>query len=295
GKPPLVLGGGSNLLISDAGYRGLVIVNKIKGIHFSQKDDLVVMTCGAGEVLDEVIAKTVEMNYWGLENLSSIPGTIGATPIQNVGAYGVEVSSLINSVTAINLETDEEKVFSNLECDFGYRDSFFKTTVGKKWVVTEVSFNLSRTPRLLLEYKDLQSLQSKNNLTQLDIRNEVIRIRSEKFPDWRSVGTAGSFFKNPIISKTQFEALKQSYSDIPGYEVSEIEVKISLGWILDKVCNLKGFSKDGVSLYKHQALVLVNESAASAEVINNFAKFVAEEVYKKTNVTIEREVLFIEK
>lgn len=287
--PPLILGGGSNILISDEGYRGLVIINKILGKKYQEEGGTVTLTCGAGEELDEVVADSVRYGYWGLENLSAIPGTIGATPIQNVGAYGVEVSSLITQVVAVHTETQEEKIFSVSDCGFAYRDSFFKTESGRKWVVVEVVFTLSREANPQLEYGTLQSLRKKG-VTLEDVRKKIIEIRAGKFPDWHKAGTAGSFFKNPIISSAQFEEIKRHYPDMPGYEVGEGLVKVSLGWVLDQVCGLRGYCRDGVCLYEHQALVLVNEGKVDATTIETFANHVAKIVEEKTGIQIEREV-----
>jgi UDP-N-acetylmuramate dehydrogenase len=288
--PLAVLGGGSNVLVGDDGYRGLVVKNNLLGISDVVHGEHVYLKVKSGETLDDLVKYAVDKNYWGLENLSAIPGTVGATPIQNVGAYGVEVSHLITEVSAIHKETGEQKIFSNKECLFAYRDSIFKTTSGKRWIITEVVFKLTLTKSPQLEYGNLSELKYIPSLTPLKIREEIIKIRAGKFPNWRQVGTAGSFFKNPIIEITKFDELSSKYPGLVGYEVSETETKVSLGWVLDKVCGLKGYSKNGVCLYKEQALVLVNESAAEAEVINDFAQEVTEKVFQKTGIKIEREV-----
>ncbi len=289
-KPPLIIGGGSNLLVSDSGYRGLVILNQIKGREYIQDKNTIILTCGAGEILDEVIEEVAKRNYWGLENLSAIPGTIGATPVQNVGAYGVEVSSLITEVMAIHSETLEEKIFTNEECEFGYRDSYFKTETGKKWVVVSVTMKLSLDPKPKLDYGTLKSLQENKNISVLEVRKAICDIRAEKFPNWHEVGTAGSFFKNPIIPTAQYEILKEQYPDLVAFVVSDKQMKISLGWLLDHVCNLRGYCRDGVCLYEKQALVLVNTNAKNAKVIDEFADHVKDLVEEKTGIKIEREV-----
>ena len=230
---------------------------------------------------------------WGLENLSSIPGTIGATPVQNVGAYGVEVADLIETVNAVHIDSLEKKIFSKAECGFGYRDSFFKTPAGKKWCVTSVTYALSTVPKPVLHYKDLATLQTENETDQNKIREHVAKVRSEKFPDWNIVGTAGSFFKNPIIKKELFIELQKTYEDIPGHENEFGDVKVSLGWILDKVCNLKGFTKGRVGLYQNQALVLVTEIGATAKEVDLFVDEIKKLVAEKTNIKIEREVLTV--
>lgn len=260
------------------------------GRAYSEQRDDVTLTCGAGEILDAVVADTVARNYWGLENLSAIPGTVGATPIQNVGAYGVEVSSLVTAVRAVHVDTLEEKVFSTAACQFGYRDSFFKTSEGRAWVVVEVTVLLSKAPAPQLTYGALAELQSQTNLSSSQVREKVVSIRAGKFPDWHIVGTAGSFFKNPIISRAQYEQLCEKYPELPGYPTPVGEVKVSLGWILDHVCHLRGYCQDGVCLYEQQALVLVNVAAKNANAIDVFADHIANRVADKTGISIEREV-----
>jgi len=288
--PPLILGGGSNLLVSDAGYRGLVIQNRITSKHYEVLDNKVLLTVGAGEMLDEIVAETTQKGYWGLENLSAIPGTIGATPVQNVGAYGVEVSSLITSVEAINSVTKTEKTFTVKECEFGYRDSYFKTSVGRDWVITQVTFMLSVKPNPQLAYGSLQTIAEQKELTPAVVREAICEIRAGKFPNWHVIGTAGSFFKNPIIPLAEYEELKKQYPDIVAYVSDDKNIKVSLGWILDHVCQLRGYCRDGVCLYEQQALVLVNLDAADAKTIDDFANHVADLVFQKTKIKIEREV-----
>ena len=196
---------------------------------------MVTLTCGSGEWLDDVVADSVERGYWGLENLSAIPGTVGATPVQNVGAYGVEVSSRITAVAAIHQDSEEEKIFSVRECAFGYRDSFFKSPAGAVWVVTTVTFSLSQTPRPQLEYGALAALKTVEDITPSLVRASVMKIRAGKFPDWKVVGTAGSFFKNPIITAAAYKTLKTNYPELPGFPTDNGMVKVSLGFILDKI------------------------------------------------------------
>jgi UDP-N-acetylmuramate dehydrogenase len=269
-----------------------VIHNAIKGVRYEAGEEVVELVVGAGEVWDELVADSVAHGYWGLENLSSIPGTVGATPIQNVGAYGVEVSQLITAVKCIHADTLEEKLFSNSECGFGYRDSFFKSAEGKKWIVVEVVFLVKKNPQPILEYKDVVHLKNKKNLTAKKIRDEVIKIRAGKFPDWHTVGTAGSFFKNPTVSKEVFAELKKNYTELPGYETDTGEYKVSLGWILDKALHLKGYCQGGVCLFQEQALVLVSHSGDS-DAIKNFYQEIQSLVKEKINILIEPEVQII--
>ena len=293
--PFLVLGGGSNLLISDNGFAGIVIYNQLKGREY--KDDgegIFTLSVQAGEVFDEVIADTVSHGLWGLENLSSIPGTVGATPIQNVGAYGVEVGELIVAVETYHLPTGIKKVFQKSECDFGYRDSFFKTVVGKEYIITTVHFRLSTTPEPKIKYADLAKRFCEAKPSQLEIREAVMDIRSKKFPDWQKLGTAGSFFKNPVISKAESEVLRSVYPELPMYETEEGMVKISLGYVLDKICNLKGYRDGDIELYVEQALVLVNYGTENANEIKKFVEKITKIVFDKTKIIITPEVCFID-
>lgn len=291
--PPVILGGGSNILIPDSGTERLVIINRFSGYEvISETKDAVLVKVGAGEVLDEVIERTITDGYWGLENLSSIPGSVGATPIQNIGAYGVEVETLIETVEAVSCITGDIKTFTHEACAFGYRDSFFKTPAGKEWCVTAVVYRLSKTPNPILTYADLQSLaETSDAISQQTIRDTVVTVRANKFPDWTQVGTAGSFFKNPILSAEQYQKLQESYPDLPGYVLDESRVKVPLGWILDNICSLKGYRQGAVRLFEKQALVLVAEAGADAAAIESFVIFVQETVQQKTGISIEREVL----
>lgn len=293
--PVLVLGHGSNVLVSEAGFPGLVIVNQISGREYRETTDGVTIgTFGAGENWDEVVADTVERGVWGLENLSHIPGTVGATPVQNVGAYGVEVADRIVSLAAWSLVTGESRTFTPAECQFAYRDSFFKTTAGRDWIITSVSFELSsyRTAAVL-GYADLQLFVSTTpDFTQSDLRQEIIRIRSTKFPNWQQVGTAGSFFKNPVITQSQCDALLARYPELPHYPQADGSCKVSLGWILDKLCGLRGYCEGEVCLSEHQALVLLNHGQ-SAAAVHAFVAAVQARVYEQTNLTIEPEVRFV--
>jgi len=290
--PVLLLGSGSNVLVSDQGFTGVVIINQIKGVDYQPTaDGTVRVTIGAGELLDDVVADAVGRGYWGLENLSHIPGTVGAAPIQNVGAYGVEVSALVASVRAVSLSTGEVRTFSNQDCQFAYRDSYFKTPAGRDWVITSVTCTLSTDRDPHLQYGDLAQLDAAT-CTLSAIRDKVIDIRSTKFPDWHTVGTAGSFFKNPIISVEHRDQLLQQFPDLPTFVMPDGRYKISLGWVLDHVCNRRGHSRGAVGLYQNQALVLIN-TGDSAAAIETFAAEIAALVYAKTAITIEPEVRFV--
>ncbi|MCB9810525.1 MAG: UDP-N-acetylmuramate dehydrogenase [Candidatus Nomurabacteria bacterium] len=293
--PFLVLGSGSNILFSDNGYHGIVFHNQIKGRQYTEDDnDQVTLVCQAGEILDEVIADTVDRGFWGLENLSAIPGTVGAVPVQNVGAYGVEVSDLITFVETYDVTSGVWRKFTRDECRFGYRDSFFKTSEGRNHIIVAVHFNLQKKPVPKISYADLVNYFSDREITQSAIRKVVVEIRSNKFPDWHETGTAGSFFKNPIISTEDSEVLLNKYPNLPIYKTSDSKVKISLGYILDKICNLKGYRKGDVALFDKQALVLINLGSQNAAEIKSFSEDIIKKVYNKTGVTIIPEVNIIE-
>lgn len=285
-----ILGGGSNVLIADGLISGLVIQIASKGIHHEIQGTDVVLTIASGEFLDDVVLHSVEKGWWGIENLSHIPGTVGAAPVQNVGAYGVEIKDCVRSVRVFDTQVQQFLTLSNEQCDFGYRDSLFKTVQGKKYIVTEVTFLLSTVTQPKLSYRDLANYFKDEEPTLADIRAAVIEIRSKKFPNWKEIGTAGSFFKNPIISKKQFDDLKKTYPELPGFSADNQAVKVSLGWILDKVLHLRGFTEGNVATYSEQALVLVASKNATAREIETFANKIVEKIKNETQISVEWEV-----
>lgn len=292
--PLFVLGGGSNILVSDTGFAGLVIKMEMKGVDYSDLDNgLVSLVVGAGEIFDEVIEDSVAKNYWGLENLSYIPGTVGATPVQNVGAYGVEVSDVIESVTVFDVVLKKIIILDKKKCNFNYRDSFFKKEAGRASIIISVKFILSKIAQPKLSYADLCKKFIETSISPVIIREEIISIRKNKFPDWNLVGTAGSFFKNPIISPDEATALLALYPEIPTYNTLTNNVKVSLGFILDKICNLRGYRIGNVRLFENQALVLVADKGATTSEIISFVTVVKNEVYKKTKIKINMEVTTI--
>jgi UDP-N-acetylmuramate dehydrogenase len=294
--PFFVLGGGSNVLIGDAGFPGLVIKMSMKGSTFEERKGYAYVTAWAGESWDELVAKTVEWNAWGIENLSLIPGTVGASPVQNIGAYGVEIKDVVDSVRTIDATTGVEKVFSNRECQFVYRDSVFKRSESKKYIIVSVTFRLSLKPQPNLLYKDIKEYFAQKNIanpSQSEIRDAVIAIRTGKFPDLLRIGTAGSFWKNPIITREHFEKLKTVYPLMPSFVAGENKVKVPLAWILDNVCGLKGFFQGPVGLFEKQPLVLVANRDASADDVQRLALSVARSVKEKTDIVIEREVEYV--
>lgn len=290
-----IIAGGSNVLIADEGVRGLVIKNDIGGITYEEKNGQVSVTAGAGVVWDDLVTEAATRGLWGFENLSAIPGSVGATPIQNVGAYGVEVADLIARVRVYD---KERKLFTELspeECGFAYRDSIFKHAEGKQYVVTAVTYVLSKDAQPKLQYKDLDKKFGEREAapTLSEIRGAVIAIRRGKFPDWQTVGTAGSFFKNLILSKDEFNRIAARYPELPGFRTEDDNVKVPLGWILDHVLALKGVTEGAVGTYEHQALVVVNHGGATARDVQTFAQEIAQKVFDATGVYIEWEVTYV--
>lgn len=288
--PVTVLGGGSNVLVSDEGVAGLVIHLAIKGRTEEVEDNRVHMHVAAGETLDELVAHCVAQGYWGLENLSHIPGSVGATPVQNVGAYGVEAKDMITNVRVYDMDSDTFKELTTAECAFGYRDSLFKTQEGKRYVITSVQYELSTIPHPQISYRDLRNVFGDTAPSLSEIRDAVIQIRSKKFPDWHTVGTAGSFFKNPIVMREKYAALKEQYPELPGFELADGSVKLPLAWVLDTVLHLKGVHDGEVGTYHGQALVIVNNGNADAKQIENFANSIVAKVHDILGVHIEWEV-----
>ena len=281
------------MLISDKGFDGLVIRMNIKGIV--SKDTA--LSVGAGEVWDELVAYAVDSGISGFENLSAIPGTVGAAPVQNIGAYGTEVCDLIKSVRTLDTSTMSFVELSQGACTFAYRDSLFKHQKGR-YVIVGVDFIANKNSSINVEYKDLKEyfkkeIEQKSTITTLQVRNAVIAIRAAKLPDWKQWGTAGSFFKNPIISQNQYIELKKRYPEIPSFAEPDGKVKIPLGWVLDKVCNVKGLKNGRARVYEKQALVLVSEPGATAEEVTGLAHILMDCVKEKTGIEIEGEVEWV--
>jgi len=287
--PWLVVGEGSNLLVADEGYQGVVMKLQHDAVAVQTQKDAVYITVGAGKNFDELVAETVQRGWWGLENLSHIPGSVGATPVQNVGAYGVEVSDLITAVEVFDVTIGKVTELTNQDCRFEYRHSRFKDEPGR-YIVWSVTYQLSLEPQPVLHYKDLRERFGDTVPTQQAVRDAVIDIRAGKFPDWHTVGTAGSFFKNPLISLELYHSLLEKYPELPGHILNDNTVKIPLGWILDKVLHLKGVQDGAVGCYEGQALVIVHDGSATSSDIVAFAHYVGALVFEVTGITIEWEV-----
>jgi len=291
--PVFILGKGSNILVADEGFRGLVIKNEIMGTEFGSEDNGVVcVTVGAGETWDDFVAETARRNLHGIENLSAIPGTVGAAPVQNIGAYGVEMASVLISVRVLDTVSLQYVEFSNKECQFAYRDSRFKHEKGR-FIITQVTFRLVKGGKTNITYADLKEyFNTKTELPTIrEVREAVIHIRGNKLPDWKRIGTAGSFFKNPIIPKDHFEKLSVQYPGMPGYPTKDtMLIKVPLGWILDNVCNAKGLRIGSVSTYEKQALVIIAQSGSRAATVIAFQDELMRRVKEYTSIDIEREV-----
>ncbi|MCI0542641.1 UDP-N-acetylmuramate dehydrogenase [bacterium] len=292
GIPFFVLGGGSNVLASDEGFHGLVIKIEIEARDFFDRAKKTLAIAGAGENWDDFVRETVAKNLSGLENLSLIPGTVGAAPIQNIGAYGREAKDTIEWVETFNTETLHTETLYNKECDFLYRDSIFKRPEGKKYIVARVAFSLTRNGIPSIEYKDVKEELAKQKIiipTIQNVRDVVVAVRTAKLPNTKEVGTAGSFFKNPIVSEEALQEVRRKFPEVPAYPFGN-GFKIPAGWLLDHVCNVKGERKGNVGAWGKQALVIVNYGDATTKEILEFAEDVKMQVKEKTEITLEYEV-----
>ena len=290
-EPLFILGGGSNILLTK-NFDGLVLANEIKGIEIvSENENYNTIKVGAGEVWHDFVLWSIDKNLSGIENLALIPGLVGASPMQNIGAYGVEVKDVIESVDFIEIDSGNKKTIENSACNFGYRDSIFKHELKGKVVITKVVIKLSRRPLNKTTYGAIDGELKNLNLeaSPKNIAQAVINIRNSKLPDPKVLGNSGSFFKNPVIETTKFEELKKEFPEIVGYKVSETETKIAAGWLIDNA-GLKGYRKADAGVHKNQALVLVNYGNATGLEIINLAKEIQEVVKEKYGIQIELEV-----
>lgn len=289
----LILGGGSNMLLTK-NVDALVIHINIKGTSvLEEKPNHILVKANAGENWHEFILWSLDNNFGGLENMSLIPGNVGTSPIQNIGAYGVELKDYFISCEALNLSTLEIEVFKNEDCNFGYRNSIFKNERKGKYIITSVVFKLSiNTHTLHTSYgaitSQLETMQI-SNPTIKDVSNAVIAIRQSKLPDPKEIGNSGSFFKNPVISNEAFKQLKQSFPNVPNYPVSENEIKIPAGWLIE-TAGFKGKTFGNYGVHKKQALVLVNYGGAKGEDILALSKIIQKTIYRIFNISIEAEV-----
>jgi UDP-N-acetylmuramate dehydrogenase len=291
--PWSILGGGSNLLVDDDGFPGLVIHIAIRGMCFDvERNGTILATAGAGDPWDDFVERCVTEGFFGVENLSGIPGSVGATPIQNVGAYGVEVQSVIENVTALDARTLTMRTFRNDECNFGYRNSLFKTKEGECYIILNVAYRLSTSGTLNISYKDLTRYFASvaGSPTLAKVREAVLSIRNRKFPDLARHGTAGSFFKNPIVKKHFYRSLQEKFPGIIGYAVNASDVKVSAAWLIDHIGGFRGVRRGAVGSFENQALVLVTYGTATAKEVELFAHTITKKIKDTTNIILEREV-----
>ena len=294
--PLFVLSGGSNMLLTKD-VDALVLHINTKGIEVINEDnEFVWVKAQAGEIWHDFVLQTIGLNLGGLENLSLIPGKVGSSPIQNIGAYGVEIKDTMHSLEALNLASLEIETFTNNDCHFGYRESVFKNELKGSYIITSVTFKLKKTPHILhTSYGAIQQeldAQNIQNPTIKDVSNAVISIRQSKLPDPKEIGNSGSFFKNPIISKELYHQLIEQNPEIPHYPVNETEVKVPAGWLIEH-SGLKGFRKGDAGVHTKQALVLVNYGNASGQELIDMAHYVQQTVFEKFGIHINPEVNII--
>ncbi|MBE0648631.1 MAG: UDP-N-acetylmuramate dehydrogenase [Bacteroidales bacterium] len=290
-KPIMILGDGSNVLFTE-NFPGTVIRLNTKGIAvISENEEFIIVRVAGGEIWDEVVAYCVERGWGGVENLSLIPGRIGASPIQNIGAYGVELKEVLEELETVHLETGEKRTFSRDDCRFGYRESIFQQTLRGQYFITGVTLKLAKKPTLNLGYGSVKQELERSGITSptiKDVREVVCRIRRSKLPDPRDAGNAGSFFRNPVIRTDQFAGLKQQYPDIVSFADSN-GVKLAAAWLIDQ-CNWKGKRAGDAGVHPDQPLVLVNYGNATGVEILALASLIRQSVLVKFGILLEPEV-----
>ena len=290
---PLLLGGGSNILFRE-NYNGLVLKNELKGIELVREDaDYYYVRVNAGENWHGFVQHCIAKDYAGLENLSLIPGCAGASPMQNIGAYGVEVKDVFDSLEALHIETGEIRTFALQDCAFGYRESVFKHQYKNQFIILNVTYRLRKVPVFNTSYGAIEQELEQMGVQELSIQaisNAVIRIRSSKLPDPAQIGNAGSFFKNPTIPVAQYQILQQQYPAMPSYPVADATlVKIPAGWLIEQ-CGWKGYRKGDAGCHAKQALVLVNYGHARGQEIYQLSTEIIDSVQEKYGIPLEREV-----
>ena len=294
---PIILGGGTNILFKNNIDTNIIKI-EIKGITItSETSKHIDISVGAGEKWDDLVNWSIQRNYGGLENLSLIPGNVGSAPIQNIGAYGVELKDCFLRCRAVSVESGTIKIFNSNECDFSYRSSIFKKDLKNKYIISNVSFRLSKkNHKINLSYEPLKKHIINKNISEptiKDISNSVIEIRNSKLPDPKIIGNCGSFFKNPIISLIDFKKLNETQNNIPFFNVSPDKVKVPAAWLIEK-CGFKGKKEGNTGTHKSHALIIVNHGKATGKEIFNFAQKIKNAVLRKFNILLEEEVNIIE-
>ena len=291
----LILGGGSNMLLTK-NFDGLVIKIAIKGFEVvNENEDNIWIKAGAGLVWHDLVMQCVNQNYAGMENLSLIPGTVGAAPMQNIGAYGIEIKEVFEELQALEIATGEIKTFDKAMCNFGYRESIFKHEAKGKYIILNVTFKLNKRPTFHIEYGAIKDTLAEMNISEMSIKSisdAVIHIRQSKLPNPAEIGNAGSFFKNPEILKSQFEDLKAQFPTIPSYPVSETTTKVPAGWLIEQA-GWKGQRFGNVGVHAKQALVLVNYGGGKGLEIKELSQKIQASVKEKFGIQLSAEVNFI--
>lgn len=292
--PALVLGGGSNILLTKD-VQGLVLKNEIKGIRIIEEtDDYVLVQAGAGEIWHSFVRNCIDKNYSGIENLSLIPGCVGASPMQNIGAYGVEIKDTFYSLEAYHLHDKRVDTIQKEDCNFGYRESAFKRKWKGEYIILNVTYKLSKHPQFHVEYGAIKEELEKMKVNQLSIKaisDAIINIRSSKLPDPKVIGNAGSFFKNPTIEKTQFEKLQSAFPHIKGFPIegNSDQIKVAAGWLIEQA-GWKGFREGDYGVHKNQALVIVNYGGATGSQVFDLSTRIIHSIEDKFEISLEREV-----
>lgn len=291
----LILGGGSNILFTK-NFDGIVIKNNLKGISvISQTQTEVIVKANAGEVWHDLVLWCISNNYCGLENLSLIPGCVGASPMQNIGAYGVEIKDVFYELEAFDVETGDKRSFNLLECKFGYRESVFKNEFKNKYLIASVSFKLKKQAHLNTTYGAINTELEHMKITNpsiKDVSNAVISIRESKLPNPKNMGNAGSFFKNPEVTESIYLNLKLKYPNLVAYPLDNGNYKLAAGWLIEQ-CDLKGFAHNGAAVHTKQALVLINKNNCTGDDVYQLSTYVLQKVFNTFGVTLEREVNII--
>jgi UDP-N-acetylmuramate dehydrogenase len=291
-KKHLILGGGSNVLLRDD-FDGAIVLNRIGGFEIVREDsDSVQIRVGAGENWHKTVIRTVENGWGGLENLSLIPGSVGAAPMQNIGAYGVEIKSCFVQLHAVHLESGEIETFTNAECEFGYRESIFKRAAKGKYLIVNVDFELQKNPVFHIEYGAIRSQLQDMGTEKLSVKaisDAVIAIRQSKLPDPKEIGNSGSFFKNPVISIAHYNRLKNEYAELPAYPVDDNQVKVPAGWLIDQA-GWKGYRDGDIGVHKNQALVLVNYGSGNGTDVHQLSEKIIADIKERYDIELEREV-----
>lgn len=290
--PVLILGEGSNVLFLED-YEGAVLINRIRGIEVTEQDDAWHLHVGAGENWHELVKFALDNGMSGLENLALIPGCAGSSPIQNIGAYGVEIKQVCEYVDCVALATGKPLRLSAAECRFGYRDSIFKHEYQDKYAIVAVGLRLMKQWRPVLSYGDLTKLDPQT-VTPRQVFDAVCQMRTSKLPDPKINGNAGSFFKNPVVSAAAAQTLLRAFPNAPHYPQANGDVKLAAGWLIDQ-CQLKGKSIGGAAVHRQQALVLINEKNATSDDVVSLARYVRQQVGEKFAVWLEPEVRFMGK